>query len=320
MTPHRLYVGTIGEGLFRSDDHGQSFRRVCEGMFVECHVRALLIHPDDPATLYLGSELGVFVSRDGADTWHQCPVPFRDEQVWSLLILAPGTLMAGTRPGNIFRSLDDGASWHETTNCIERDCPRIMHTRVTCLTSDPENPGHVYAGVEIDGIHRSRDHGETWESIGAGLSSRDIHSLVIMPGNQGQRFLAATNNDLNASDDGKTWTPLRINESMPWSYCRALAQKSNDPNTIFLGSGDRPPGWEGAIGISRDGGRSWKQAKMPGRSNSTMWNFATHGTDPQLVYGASVSGQVYRSEDGGETWTKLAVEFGEIRALKWGPT
>ena len=45
MTPHRLYVGTIGEGLFRSLDAGRTFRRACDGTFVECDVRALAVHP-----------------------------------------------------------------------------------------------------------------------------------------------------------------------------------------------------------------------------------------------------------------------------------
>ena len=48
-----------------------------------------------------------------------------------------------------------------------------------------------------------------------------------------------------------------------------------------------------------------------------MWNFAVHAADPDLVYASSVSGQVYRSTDGGASWQKLAREFGEIRALAW---
>ncbi|HTU91455.1 MAG TPA: hypothetical protein VMF69_15340, partial [Gemmataceae bacterium] len=87
MIAHRLYVGTIGEGLFRSLDGGDSFRRACEGMFVECHVRALAVHPQRPATLYLGSELGLFVSTDGAENWAKLPAPLDGLQVWSLWIV-----------------------------------------------------------------------------------------------------------------------------------------------------------------------------------------------------------------------------------------
>ena len=83
--------------------------------------------------------------------------------------------------------------------------------------------------------------------------------------------------------------------------------------------GDGPPGWEGAVGISVDGGQTWRQAGMPGRANSTVWTFAVHPADPRLAYAASVSGELYRSLDGGLTWGKLAREFGEVRALAWAP-
>jgi photosystem II stability/assembly factor-like uncharacterized protein len=88
---------------------------------------------------------------------------------------------------------------------------------------------------------------------------------------------------------------------------------------VLLGVGDGPPGWSGFIVVSDDAGETWRQAAMPGPANSTIWNFATHDADPALVYASSVSGQVYRSPDGGASWTKLACEFGEIRALAWFP-
>jgi hypothetical protein len=58
---------------------------------------------------------------------------------------------------------------------------------------------------------------------------------------------------------------------------------------------------------------------MPGLANSTIWNFAIHPADRQLIYAASVSGEVYRSLDGGGGWEKLPREFGEIRGLAWAP-
>jgi photosystem II stability/assembly factor-like uncharacterized protein len=176
--------------------------------------------------------------------------------------------------------------------------------------------------VEIDGLHRSRDAGRTWQPLGTGLSSRDIHALVVVPGRQGspRRLLAATNNDLNVStDDGLTWRPLQVGRSLPWSYCRALAQQCGRPEVVLLGNGDSPPGSAGVVARSADAGDSWEVAAMPGRANSTVWNFAVHPADPELVYAASVSGQVYRSADGGASWEKLSREFGEVRALAWTP-
>src|SRR5262249_21741675 len=152
-----------------------------------------------------------------------------------------------------------------------------------------------------DGLFRSRDAGKTWQPVGRGLSSRDIHGLVIVPRNgQPPAMLASTNNDLNLSTDGgETWQPRNIGQSLPWSYCRGMGQHACRPDVIFLGNGDGPPGTVGIVGRSTDGGATWQPAQMPARSNSTIWNFAVHPADPELVYASSVSGEIYRSTDGG---------------------
>jgi photosystem II stability/assembly factor-like uncharacterized protein len=324
MIAHRLYVGTIGEGVFRSDDRGESFRRACDGMpFVECQVRALAVHPDEPRTLYLGSEQGLFVTRDGADSWQKLPAPLDGLQVWCIHQprSRPKRLLVGTCPSALYRSEDGGQSWQQCTAQLVRECPRIQWTRVTSMASDPADADHLWAGVEIDGLHHSRDGGQTWSALGEGLTSRDIHALAVVPlPGGGRRLLATTNQDLNISEDGgRTWRPAGMANVLPWAYTRALAQKADNLAVVFLGGGDRPPGWEGLVAVSHDGGTEWGPATMPGRANSTVWAFATHPADVMLLYAASVSGQVYRSTDGGANWGKLKTEFGEIRALAWSP-
>lgn len=318
MIAHHLYVGCIGEGVFRSVDHGATFKRACDGMpFVECDVRALLVDPADPRRLYLGSEEGVFVSRDGADNWERLPAPVEGMRVWSLSVQGD-RLLAGTSPPSVFRSGDAGKTWRRAEARMRPDCPRIRHNRLTCLIQDPDNQDRLWAGVEIDGLHESPDGGVSWEPIGEGLTSWDIHGLAAIPGTR--RLLATTNSDLNISDDGgRTWTAANIDRVVPWKYTRGIARQAGSPEVIFLGTGDGPPGSVGAIVVSRDAGRTWQPAAMPGRANSTIWNFAVHPADPQLVYASSVSGQVYRSIDGGAAWTKLDREFGEIRGLAWAP-
>jgi len=316
----RLYVGTIGEGLWRSTDGGMSFVRACDGMFVECHVRALAVHPHDVRVLYLGTEQGLFVSRDGAASWNRVASPLDGRQIWSILILpaAPEVILAGTCPPRLFRTENGGRTWREAEVSMVQDCARIMYNRVTTLLADPEEPHTVWMGVEIDGVFRSRDTGGSWQALGEGLSSRDIHSMAVVPGNgHPKRILAATNNDVNLSiDNGDTWQPLHVQRSLPWAYCRALGQA---PEVILLGNGNGPPGSAGVVGRSTDGGTTWRAATMPGLANSTIWNFAVHAADPDLIYASSVSGEVYCSSDRGLSWRKLAREFGEIRALAWTP-
>ena len=320
-TAHRLYVGTIGEGLWRSLDGGDTFTRAMDGMFVECHVRALAVHPRESRVLYLGSEQGLFTSRDGADSWRRVDMPVIGQQIWSILLdpASPEAILVGACPARLFRSQDAGQTWAEPLARMMQGCPRILHTRITALCGHADDPQTMWAGVEIDGVYRSKDAGKTWQPIGKGLSSQDIHALAFVPG-QPARLIATTNNDVNVSiNEGETWQQLRLGQALPLAYFRGLAQRCCQPEILFLGNGDGPPGTTGLIARSLDGGATWHETRMPGRANSTIWNFAVHAADANLVYASSVSGQVYRSTDGGASWIKLPREFGEIRALAWTP-
>jgi photosystem II stability/assembly factor-like uncharacterized protein len=326
MLPHRVYVGTIGEGVWRSLDGGVTFTRAADGMFVECHVRAIALHPVDARVLLLGSEQGLFRSNDGADNWHAVSPSLAGKQIWSVLIhpSQPERIVVGACPAEVFHSADGGKTWDRARANMRPDCPRIMHTRVTTLEADPADARVLWAGVEIDGLFRSDDLGRTWEPIGTGVSSRDIHDLCFVKAGGTTAMLAATNNDLNRSTDaGRTWQPLGIKDQLPWPYCRTLAQPIGRPETVLLGNGNGPPGSEGCVARSDDGGLSWRVLPLPGtagtRANSTIWNYAVHAADANLIYASSVSGQLYRSRDQGASWEKCPREFGEIRALAWGP-
>jgi hypothetical protein len=50
-----------------------------------------------------------------------------------------------------------------------------------------------------------------------------------------------------------------------------------------------------------------------------MWGLATHPADPARIVAFTLFGEVYASEDAGESWRKIAREFGEIRAAAWLP-
>jgi photosystem II stability/assembly factor-like uncharacterized protein len=285
-------------------------------------VRALAAPSGKSRVIYAGTSEGVYRSDDRGEQWQRLDSPLNQLVTWSLLVSPhdPDTIYAGTRPAHLFRSTDAGRTWTQLGATIAQNCNNIIYNRVTTILVDPDDRHGLWAGIEIDAVQRSRDGGNSWTKLEAGLSSQDIHGLAIVPGPGPRRILATTNNDLNVStDEGKTWQPQEVKRLFEWPYCRGLTQKSDDPNVLFLGNGDAPPGHVGALWRSADGGRTWDRARLPCVPNSTVWGFAVHPANPELVLAYTVSGEVYRSQDGGVGWDKLPREFGEIRALAWLP-
>ena len=88
-----VYVGTVGEGIWRSNDGGIEWSRTSQGMFMECDVRALAVHPDNSKTLYAGTNEGCYFSDDGGDNWTKLDSPMNS--------------------GELYRSRDGGGRWEK---------------------------------------------------------------------------------------------------------------------------------------------------------------------------------------------------------------
>src|SRR5262249_59036187 len=114
--------------------------------------------------------------------------------------------------------------------------------RVAALAVDPANPRHVWAGVEVDGVHRSRDGGETWTRIERGVPDPDIHDVTINR-NGASKVLTTTPREIFASgDDGDNWAPLGVNGRFRLPYCRQLTQKRMDPKPLCVSPVERAAG------------------------------------------------------------------------------
>ena len=86
--------------------------------------------------------------------------------------------------------------------------------------------------------------------------------------------------------------------------CEA-SSKDRRQRTIFLTNGNGPPGSDGKLFRSRHFGKTLQQAPLPGRVESSAYFLAAHPADPDLLFLAATLGQLYRSIDGGDTWTAL---------------
>jgi photosystem II stability/assembly factor-like uncharacterized protein len=228
-------------------------------------------------------------------------------------------LLAGTQFAAMYRSEDHGRTWRLLDLDLVEICSNENQSRFTQIVFDPADPQLVWAGVELDSVWRSTDGGVSWHKTRKGMETEDIHGMAVGSDGNRRRVFAATDLGFYTSDDdGESWE-LRPIDS-PSRYVRAVVPRADRRGVVFLTNGDGPPGSWGRLLRSRDSGNHWEQVVLPGSVDSSMWSVAAHPADPDLLFASSCLGQIYRSDDGGETWRGLARRLGEIRHVMWLPS
>ncbi len=324
---YTIAVGSVGGGLSISPDGGQTWTRIRTPIPSESNVRTLSVYPNDPHRILAGSDVGVYRSEDNGASWEKLESPIDGIQVWSLAVdpVDPDTIFVGTRPEG-FRSRDGGSTWEQLSMGVNLQCP-IGTPRTTNIIVDPRDHRAIWAGIEVDGVYKSLDGGDTWvhlPDLGPDPFHGDIHGMALKTGRAAAVYATSPFGIATSRDEGESWEYHefpKFHETDPRTsaYCRGMVLKADNPNVIFVGSGDTIPGLTGAIQRSRDGGRTWGMAPLPVEPNSVIYWFATHPSCPNVIAAASLYGYVYVSEDGGESWEKLRKEFGEVRALALTP-
>jgi photosystem II stability/assembly factor-like uncharacterized protein len=335
-----LVIGT-GDGLFLADGGGAPRAALeLKGRFVRHLSRIGDCH-------YAGTDAGLFRSRDGGGRWE--PWGLQGHVVWDLAADPhdPDALVAGTQPPAVFHSRDGGRTWRDLTAFravpgADRWWVPFTPPEPACARSvalDPDRAGHWWVGVEVGGLLRTQDAGQTWTVELPGCPpdvpvNPDIHTVVLHPG---RRVLFATTGygriDLSeprdrrsagvfASDDGgRSWRYLWA--GIQPRYVRPMCLDPRPPHALTVGaapltsSSSRDPGGAQAMLYrSDDAGATWRslgdEAHSPGPGN-----FLSLTVDPEIAGGVLVGtdpGEVWRVSPSAR-WTLLASGLPEVHAV-----
>ena len=312
-----------GGGLYRQADGDDNWQSITQGLPEAPQVRALMVHPQNPAVIYAGTQAGVFRSDDRGAHWEATDSPQGD--VWSLAAHPqnPDIMYAGYDQCVICRSEDGGATWKKG-NTKNINFPHITMNpypickRVIGLALDAHDPQDIYGAIEVGGLVASRDGGDNWESVTDGHYTRtgpvDLHGVQVNPAAPGLVYIITQLAMFRSRNRGSNWEFVNIDEMFPGgSYCRDLVVVPNDPSTMYLaagaGGGSAPPGTQeaGVLIRSRDAGETWAQVDLGEIAPSRMFQIAIDRKAPDNVYCTDRDGLVFRSKDGGETWSKSQV-------------
>ena len=190
-------------------------------------------------------------------------------------------IYAASASGGLWKTVNAGASW---TPIFEKQGSVSMGA----VTLDPKDPNTVWLGTGEqnnvrsslygDGVYRSKDGGATWEHMGL-KESRHIGRILVHPNDSNTVYVAAL---------GSLWGP----------------------------------GEERGLYRTRDGGKTWTRLLRPSQFTGVV-EVAMHPTNPNILYaatfqrerrqwsmiGGGTEGGLWRSTDGGDTWTRVGNGF-----------
>jgi photosystem II stability/assembly factor-like uncharacterized protein len=321
---YRAYAATM-QSVWFSDDEGTSWSRLstpCGGFYNEARCWTVQCHRDRPGELLAGTDQGLYRYIPGLGRFEHIPSPMDGLHILQVARSPadPDLIVCGTRPAEIFVSEDDGRTWCRSRLDAATECWFINTTRVTSIQFDPLEADTIWVTVEIDGVFRSRDRGRSWEHLIQGLHDNDTHDLAFRDHEDGRRtILCSTEDGVHRSvDNGATWHRLEIPQAR-WNYFRSLKQPAPNGDVVIASVGDKPSGEAGELLMSRDFGTTWEPCALSSAANSTFWSIGTNAADTRLLFVATIFGQIFKSTDGGASWSKVRRELGEIRMITWAP-
>ena len=246
----------------------------------------------------------------------------------------------GTSVGGLFRTLDRGETW----TCVTDPSPDnpFIEPSVGNIAIAPTNANRIYLGTGEangsgtsgaffgNGLFRSDDAGNTWESIGL-ESSGHVGRIVVDPSDENRLFVAATgtlygkNEDrglYRSLDGGDNWEKvLYVNDS---TACIDVAMNPANTDILYASTWERirypftrrygGPG--SAVYKSTDGGDTWEKLSngLPESNEDTgRIGLAISESDPNVVYISYTTNKItnvfdglYKSEDNGASFTEVA--------------
>jgi len=230
---------------------------------------------------------------------------------------SPATVYAAA-PGNIFKSLDAGATWNQVSGTP----PNLILLGIDSHGTLFGRIRTIFAGTWYKGVIKSTDGGATWTESNSGLPDSYVATLAL--DTQNPRILYAgvlvtrdsRSTLFKSTDGGTTWNSTALIADR--ALILAVTVDRQNPGNVYAVV--RPFGSiynnSGDVWKSADGGTSWED--LSSGLPSPVYAVGVDPKKPTTIYVGTDLG-VITSMNGGESWTLLTSATGSTQLVEIGP-
>jgi len=308
--PSTVYIS--GDfGVIRTSDGGKAWEDV--GITDACN--GLAMDPGNANILYASTHYGsgnyIYKSLDGGDTWFSYPIGFNGFRCLAVDPQNSSIVYGGDLNLGVFKSHDMGATWGAINQGIRAGIIRDSAV-------DPNDSDILLSSTQAGLFKRERD-GE-WNR----LSFETAYCVTYDPQDSNTIYVGEGWSLAKTTDAGKTWEKIDISSSSAVHRVSSIAIHPQNRNVVFVGvyyySGNR-----GEIYRSSDGGNTFNLIKVFDRPVNVV---KIDPSNPQAVYAGTgmfyVSsydqpGGVYKSVDGGATWSTPLLDDVVVNSISIDP-
>lgn len=290
------------------------------------------VHPRDPNVVFAGTTDGVYRSTDRGRTFARTNFPDKT-QVWSVLVDPSDAkiVYAGASPIAVYRSEDGGESFRKMPDPGMPDRAKMPFAcRVMRFAAHPRHAGELYAALEVNGVMRSKDGGESWQDCSTDLiqlaqkphlkskivsdteneGMLDGHAIATTSADPDAVIVAVRMGLFRSTDEGQHWKDMEVGRFSPTTYGRDIKVSPQDPNTLYAALSVAASSKDGGVYRSGDAGKTWQRFDKV-QVHGTIMSVALHQSDPKQVYiGARYDGEVFGTQDGGKSWHEYRLPEG----------